>query len=311
MINRSFVVGVTVIAALGLGELVARRLGLGTPPLSITHPTIEYLFKPDQDVYPFHNHVHINAYGMRSRNFPIRKSRSDEYRVLVFGDSVINGGNQTDDKALATSILEARLPKFLNRPVLVANISAGSWGPPNMLAYVKEFGFFDADVIVVVLSSHDYGDVPTFSPLNPTTHPIESPRLALGEGITRYLPRYLPWSPKLTGIPYVPPPSLEDTQAAMAALKTFLRLANTNVNNVQVFLHWTKSEVATGSAEIGNTRIFELCREESIEAHQLGPIYLMALKSGTNPYRDDIHPNEIGQRVLAEALLKQLDQTRR
>ncbi len=29
----------------------------------------------------------------------------------------------------------------------MANISAGSWGPPNQLEYLKRFGTFDADVL--------------------------------------------------------------------------------------------------------------------------------------------------------------------
>src|SRR5687768_7294859 len=62
------------VLALVAGELFARFvLGLGDPPLSVAHPTIEYMFKPSQDCRRFSNTVSYNAYGMRSPEFPMRK----------------------------------------------------------------------------------------------------------------------------------------------------------------------------------------------------------------------------------------------
>lgn len=95
------------------GELFARWvLGLGTPPLSMTHPSIEYLYQPSQDVRRFGNRILINAYGMRSPDFPAHKQDPDERRIMVFGDSVLNGGAQTDHEALATSILSRQLAEI-------------------------------------------------------------------------------------------------------------------------------------------------------------------------------------------------------
>ncbi|MCC6134828.1 MAG: hypothetical protein IT491_05555 [Gammaproteobacteria bacterium] len=182
----------TVAILIGAGELFARYvLGLGDPPLSLAHDQIEYLFKPNQDVMRFGHRIIINAYGMRTENFPKAKP-AGEFRVMVFGDSVLNGGNLLDHSTLATTLLSKRLSDALERPVVVGNISAGSWGPGNWLAYAQEYGFFDADIVMLVISSHDYADNPTFAPLNPLTHPQERPWSALWEGVTRYLPRYLP-----------------------------------------------------------------------------------------------------------------------
>ena len=111
---------------------------------------------------------------------------------MVFGDSVLNGGAQTDHEALATSVLARDLSVAWQTPVVVGHISVGSWGPGNWLAYAREYGWFDADAVVLVMSSHDTADNPTFAPLNPNTHPTEWPWTAVGEGVTRYLPRYLP-----------------------------------------------------------------------------------------------------------------------
>ena len=50
------------------GEWFARSvLGLGDPPLSITHPRIEYLYAPNQDVQRFGKRFLVNDYSMRSR----------------------------------------------------------------------------------------------------------------------------------------------------------------------------------------------------------------------------------------------------
>jgi hypothetical protein len=152
----------------------------------MTHPSIEYLYQPNQDVRRFGNRILINAYGMRSPDFPALKQDPDERRILVFGDSVLNGGAQTDHEALATSILSRQLADVWHKPLVVGNVSAGSWGPGNWLAYAREYGLFDADAVVLVMSSHDTADNPTFAPLNPNTHPTECPWTAVGEGLTRY-----------------------------------------------------------------------------------------------------------------------------
>ena len=175
------------------GEWWARAvLGLGDPPLSITHPRIEYLYAPNQDVRRFGKRFFVNDYSMRSAPLAARKG-ADERRVLVFGDSVVNGGNLTDHQDLATTRLAHDLLPFAGgNKVVVGNVSAGSWGPGNWLAYSQTYGFFEADVVVLVASSHDVADNPTFAPLDPNTHPTRKPLLALTEGLTRYLPRYLP-----------------------------------------------------------------------------------------------------------------------
>jgi len=157
-------------------ELFARySLGLGDPPLIMTHPTIEYLYKPDQNVLRFNNQIIINEYGMRSDSITLTKKDSEEIRIVVFGDSVLNGGSLTDHHELATSLLQAKLNAISNRQVKVLNVSAGSWGPGNWLAYVNEYGFFDADIVVLIMSNHDIGDNPDFGPLDKVQFPGSKP----------------------------------------------------------------------------------------------------------------------------------------
>lgn len=292
------------------GELFARYyLGLGTPPLLVTHPTIEYLLKPDQDVYRFGNRIVVNHYGMRS--LPFAAHAADELRIMVFGDSVLNGGGQTDHASLATTILQERLAYNTGQKVVVGNISAGSWGPGNWLAYAKEYGFFDANAVVLIISSHDYADNPSFQPLDETTHPTKRPVLALTEGITRYLPRYLPQFARSRNQGETDRFSEtfpEDAaKKGLEDLKDFLVLAKNNSKLVMVFQYWEREEIKRGKAKIGNKLIQEVCESIGISPIQLMPYFKPSIESGNAAaYRDNIHPSQIGQELIAKALLEHL-----
>ena len=128
----------SVAAVVLAAEVYARVvLGLGDPPLWRADPEIEYLPVPSRSYRRFGNRVSYNAWSMRSGDFPREKASPDEVRVLVLGDSLVNGGVHVDQDALATSLLEQWLRGGLGRSVVVGNVSAGSWGPPNYLAYIS------------------------------------------------------------------------------------------------------------------------------------------------------------------------------
>ncbi len=291
------------------GELYARyHLGLGTPPLSVKDNNIEYMFKPDQDVYRFGNHISINNYGMRSGAISPRKN-GNEFRVMVFGDSVLHGGNLTDQGELASTVLQKELIEVTAEKVVVGNISAGSWGPGNWLAYAHKYGFFDADVVVLVISSHDYADNPTFQPLDPNTHPTERPFTALGESITRYLPRYFPNfapSEKTNETDHFAEPATEEVAKGLEDLRGLLVLAKNSAKVVLVFQHWERDEATKGEAKPGNARIQKLCESIGIHSVQLESYFNESIKNGRDPYRDNIHPNQIGQQLIARAILERL-----
>ena len=60
------------------GELVSRIiLGLGDPPLYVTHSKIEYMLKPNQNLYRFGNHIIVNNFGMRSDQFAKNKQKNE------------------------------------------------------------------------------------------------------------------------------------------------------------------------------------------------------------------------------------------
>jgi hypothetical protein len=310
-VNRKFKwLLVLIVAMLFGGELFARfYLGLGDPPLSQVHPTIEYLFKPNQKVHRFGNLFQTNRYGMRSADFAPQKLDAKELRVMVYGDSVVNGGNLTDQSRLATSVLQRTLARELNRPVVVGNISAGSWGPLNEYAYLRQYGFLDADVVVLVLSSSDYDDAPTFEPLNPLTHPTEAPISALWEGLTRYLPRYL--NGRTVNESGVVPDAEEvankrDIEVSLAAERDFLEMAKAYSVKVMVVQHWTASELHGRKPLQGHTDIRRVALEAAVPVYDDADTLQAFSDEKKNPYRDDIHLNPNGQEALAELILSAL-----
>jgi hypothetical protein len=305
-----------VLIAVGLlvvTELFARfYLGLGDPPLSVADPEIEYMFAPSQEVRRLGNRIHYNAYSMRSDDFPRHKADPDELRVIVIGDSVINGGAQTDQSQLATSILQDRLSEALGRSVIVGNVSAVSWGPPNQLAYVRRFGLFDADLLVVVASSHDYADMPSFEPAVGVQlgFPDRKPALAMQEVIVRYLwPRIMTIT--AASVPSHVPPEPEHIERCLNDLREMIVLAQTAGAEVMVAQYWDLREMTEPLHE-GHGMIRDVAEDTSAEVVQLGPAFLSALQEGRQPFRDVIHPSPSGQAVIADVLYEPiLNQLRR
>jgi hypothetical protein len=315
--KRSLILVTVALLAFCLVEGVARMvLGLGTPPLSVVDPEIEYMFKPNQDVMRFGNRQLYNAYGMRNGDF-LKKKPAGEYRILCFGDSVLNGGNLTDHSNLATTLLAERLVKNSGGAVVVGNISAGSWGPPNMLAYARRYGLFGANQVVVQLSSHDIGDVPTFDPLNPLTHPTRNPCCATWEGIARYGPRYVPaleflFKPSNSEEDLQGPPSQEKLnqmelvahESSLKALSGLYEMATAQGAGFLIVLHGEREEVETGVFKPGHDAFVKWAELHSVDVLNLGVAETEALEMGIDPYRDNdnIHISDAGQKLLADQL---------
>ncbi|MFZ5553383.1 MAG: hypothetical protein ACOZCO_09725 [Bacteroidota bacterium] len=167
------------------GELIARFwLGLGHLPVYIVSKKYEYIYAPNQDLWRFHNHIITNEYSMRSK--PL--SPKDKLRILLFGDSVINGGPHVDHDSLVSTLLENDLSNESGEQIRVLNISAQSWGPDNAFAYLQEHGNFDSPFFVLVFSSHDWHDNMHFRNVvgDHKAWPDAQPWCALTDGFNRY-----------------------------------------------------------------------------------------------------------------------------
>ncbi|MBN8598875.1 MAG: SGNH/GDSL hydrolase family protein [Planctomycetes bacterium] len=278
-------------------EFVARFvLGLGDPPLFVADPKIEYLNKPGH-YHRFGHIVHVNQWSMRSPDFPQSKASPNELRVLVIGDSVVNGGAKLDNSQVATDLFARDLATASGRPVIVGNISAGSWGPQNELAYLEKFGTFDADAAIVVWSSHDAWDIPGFGPFA-IDQPTEKPILASYEAFRRY------------AIPMIVPPSSEspahspqDVEKGVSSARKLLELIQSKNIPVAVILHKTQKELNGAELE-GDRALAGVAESLGVPVFQTASLFAPAVRSGRSVFFDDIHPNAEGNRLLADLYLR-------
>jgi hypothetical protein len=144
---------VTILA--GSGELVLRSMGFGNPIVYRLDPRVGYYPAPNQVVHRYGGEIRINAFGMRSQNVTAEKPAST-FRILMLGDSTLYGGSYIDQNQTYASQLETLLnqkPEVLPsspRRVEVLAMGVNAWGPQHELAYLKEFGLFHADLVMVM-----------------------------------------------------------------------------------------------------------------------------------------------------------------
>ena len=141
------------IASLSAIELALRLLGFGNPALLQADENAGYIFSPNQLVYRFGNRIEYNQFSQRSE--PIDSAKPEAtIRILMIGDSVLNGNNTTDQNETIPELLEARL-LGIKKQVEVLNASAGSWGIGNQLGYIRKFGTFESDAVILQIGTHD------------------------------------------------------------------------------------------------------------------------------------------------------------
>lgn len=288
-----------------LGELISRFIfGLGTAPLYIESEKFEYIYAPNQNILRFGNHIITNEYSMRSNSL----EEDDVLRILLIGDSIINGGAVTDQDSLASTILEKLLRTKFRKKIRILNVSAGSWGPDNALAYIKQYSHFNAQIIVFVFSSHDYYDTMTFKKIVGIneSYPNKQPLCALSDGLTRYLiPRVNSWI------------SQNNIQSDFAGKNTSFNGISNQEAYSELFAYAAKNKMST--LFYLHPELYELLNKkyvsngiETIKLLEKYNIpYIIGIEKNSKPeyYRDDIHLNEQGQKFLANTLFPYISTT--
>lgn len=176
----------SVVGVLITTEVTLRLVGLGNPVLVQADSNTGYRFQPNQKIFRFGKNIEYNQYSQRSE--PItQKKTPGKLRILMTGDSVLNGGNPTDQSQTITEFFEAKLSAS-GHPVEVLNASAGSWGIGNALGYLREFGTFNADAVILQIGTHDLTQPTSTSDVvgRHPSYPNHPPLLAIQEAWTRY-----------------------------------------------------------------------------------------------------------------------------
>lgn len=296
------------ICAVG-AELVARfYLRLGDPPLSIPDAEIDYLFAPNQDCNRFGNRVVYNNVSMRSEHDIDATPGVGRRRVLLVGDSVVNGGVLTDQAELASSLLDVEL-RF--RGLGDAwNISAGSWGPMNYAAYFKKYGTFGATDLILEVNSHDLweDDPKDFGGMNvgkDVALPDHRPLLACWEGFDRYfMPRVRRWLGNAQVNTKVDVPHWGDSLVLPSVkqnLDACAYLYSLPFERKFLVIHRTRQERLSDETPLGEGPFVK-------QANAFGVKVLLLELDPETDYRDSIHLNPSGQRKLYELLWSEIVQ---
>lgn len=298
-IIKSLILGFTGIIL--LGELIGRYYGLNDTPTFIKSDSFEYIHAPNQNRTIYRNKFITNEFSMRSN--PI--TEKDNCTVLVIGDSVVNGGNLTDHDSLATTLLENLLLKKLKKSIRVLNISAGSWGPDNAMAYVKEYGLFNANVIVLVVSSHDSHDNMTHEEIIDKNPQFSSKnyffawRKLIERGSQQIKKRIL--KSKRSNKVKNSNLGISTSKEFNKGFKFFVEISSEYNIPFIIYLHPSLKEFKDSKINIEGQEIIEFCRQNNVNLIQ---------ELNTNLegkfFRDKIHYSELGQKHMAKILLPKL-----
>lgn len=250
----------------------------------------EYIAQPNQSRFRFRNHILYNSFSMRSP-----EPDTSAFTILGLGDSVINGGVMVDQDSLATTILSKELTEISKKKVQVLNISAGSWGPDNTYAYLKEKGDFKAKVVLLVVSSHDAYDNMDFLPVIDKVPRFESHQYlsAIWELTDRYAIPYLKGAGNFDKDIPVKKNGIEFNTGFM---NLYQYCQNKKIPFI-VYLNPDIYELKGKKYYIEGQRIIKFCTEYKI------PIIEGISNTEINDYRGPIHMNSRGQRHMANAIL--------
>jgi len=195
-------------------------------------------------------------------------------------------------------------------PVYVGNISAASWSFPNQLAYLREYGVFDADAAVIIMNKVDMYDYPSFQPLDRAVQPQKPYPLAIMELYSKYLkPRLAPYlnlsvyTEKFGAIP-------DGRTHLSLELTDMLKLLQSQDVTCYLAYHPSADELdATGKfspATDSLNLVREVAIDQNVELLNLASGYGESIRNGGSPLRDLYHPSADGQALIADQILAML-----
>lgn len=296
-----------VLGLLLTAEISLRVIGLGNPPIYEASDEYGYRFIPDQDITRFSSRIYFNAHGLRSGEIS-QMPPPGVVRVLCLGDSITYGGALTTQKKTYPYLLEARLQGRSPGKFEVLNASAPSWGIRNEESYIAKHGIYNSSIVVLQIGTDDLftgkssGDAVGRSPQYPDKRPVS----AIGELFARYI--RLPWVNRpLTASRETetarPGPS-ETFQENLESLEEIHRYVAAEGARLVIVLMERLSDAAKSSEryDAAEEIVAEWCDMEGIPFANLGKIF--RAHGGDILFRDDIHPNEQGNKVLAEGVTR-------
>ncbi|MBE9124880.1 SGNH/GDSL hydrolase family protein [Coleofasciculus sp. LEGE 07081] len=291
--------------------------GFGNPPIYIADEKIGYLLAPNQRTKRMGNRIAINEYSMRSDAISPERTPST-LRVLLLGDSIINGGWWTDQDQTISALIATQLktvvaeasrsvvPQIPFEDIEVLNASANSWGPRNELAYLERFGSFDAQVVVLVINTDDlFATAPTPIPVGRDRfYPSHKPPLAIIEAISRFLPYQSP--PEMAAVRAEKGDRVGFNLEAIQQMQALSQDAGAEFLLLMTPLLREIGEPGPRDYEIkARNRLSELAKDQQIPYVDLLSLFNSAPEPETL-YRDHIHLSPQGNQTVSEVMGRSL-----
>lgn len=296
------------IASLSAIELALRLLGFGNPALLQTDANAGYIFAPNQLVYRFGNRLEYNQFSQRSEQIDSAKPEGT-LRILMIGDSVLNGQNITDQKETIPELFEARL-LGIKKQVEVLNASAGSWGIGNQLGYIRKFGTFESDAVILQIGTHDLLQ-PASSIPGVGNHPLmlnRKPLLAIQEVFQIYV------MPPLSSVFVSNSPAgvpVSESQRFMENMQRFEQIvALVQAKNIPLFVLYTCDRADL--LPVPNQPKFKSEFVDRLKALKIPVIDTHAAWSKLQKtrvesyFRDGVHPTAPAYESIADLVFQQL-----
>ncbi|MDA0208800.1 SGNH/GDSL hydrolase family protein [Desertifilum sp. FACHB-868] len=302
------------IATVAATELTLRlAFGLGNPALLQADPEIGYYFQPNQEILRFGKHIRYNQYAQRSDPITLERSPGT-LRILMTGDSVLNGGNPTDQPQTITELFKSRL-QSAGYSAEVLNASAGSWAIGNQLAYLTQFGLFNSDAVILQIGTHDL--------LQPTStsqavgrspyFPNRTPKSAIAEAWSRYfwpnasatLHLSIPKGEYPPPAPAEPQKQFEENMILLAEIISLVRS-----QNIPVFVLFTPDRqdlvpnYQTPPYKPEFFKLLEAWQVPAIDSHAHWSNLPTPQVEGY--FRDIVHLNEQGNQAIADLLFQKI-----
>lgn len=304
--TRTLVWGGLLAALLLAGELAGRVLGLHTPMLYEVTP-YGYRVAPDQDIRRFGHRVFINHQGLRNESITPLPAVGT-LRILCLGDSITSGGAITDQDDTYPYQLQ-HLLEGKGKKVEVLNASAPGWAIANEAGWLRENGVLGSQLVVITIGTLDL-----FQELaGPETvdghpsFPSQAPALALEDLVTHYLvPRILRRRTADPGAGLSAQLLQEARENIGLLVDMAQRARQAGAIPAVLFIEQPgRYELSDTYTVAAKTLLFaKLTQHEIAHADSRQPV---ERAGGAALFRDGLHPNTEGYKVLARVAGDMLD----
>ncbi len=286
-------------------EIAGRAAGLHTPVL-YEATAYGYRVRPGQDIRRFGNRVHYDRFGLRSDS-ALPMPAADVLRVLCLGDSITNGGTLTDQSDTYPYLLQQQL-RAGERKVEVLNASVPGWAVANESGWLRANGTFGAHVVLLTIGTSDLFQEKAGSEIvdHHPSFPSQAPALALEELWLRYvLPHLLRQSFADPGTEALPDasPAPADIVTQALSIAEFVRQQDA-IPLVLYVERPGRLEPSDLHVAAAKALLFKALQQHRISYLNTRDSFEQA--GGASLFRDGVHPNADGNRVLARTAARLL-----